>query len=397
MNASESRDAPRPKILCVDDEPNVLAALGLHLRRKYEVRTARSGADGLAVLRNEPDVAVLISDMRMPAMNGVAFLAQACDVAPDAVRVLLTGHADLDSAVSAVNEGRVFRFLTKPCVPTALLGAVDAAERQHRLVTAERELLESTVRGCIEALTDALSLTNPASFGRASRLRRLVSAIAARVALAPVWPVEVAAMLSQLGCIVLPPDTAERLYHGKALREAEQRMVERVPAVTERLLAHIPRIESVRGILACYERLRVSDDDASFDGVDLAVQEAARILRLASDFDELESRGVAGCEAIAALSLSPARYGAAPLAALVELAGAERSVITVFEVAVEDLAAGMEFAEDVRTVGGTLLVARGFQLTPALVERLQNLPEGSVHEPLLVRGPPKTDGSLPED
>lgn len=397
MTTSEPREGMRTKVLCVDDEPNVLAALTLHLRRKYEVRTAQSGADGLAVLRAEPDVTVVVSDMRMPVMDGVAFLAQACVVAPDAVRVLLTGHADFASAIQAVNEGHVFRFLTKPCVPTALLGAIDAAEKQHGLVTAERVLLEKTVRGCVEALTDALSLTNPASFGRASRLRRLAASIATKVELGPSWPLEVAAMLSQLGYIILPPDTAERLYHGKALREHEQRMVERVPEVTERLLAHIPRLETVRAILAFHERLRSSDDAATLDDADPSVDEPARILTLASDFDALESRGVTGCEAIAALSLSPARYGAAPLAALVELAGAERSVLAVLEVPLKDLAAGMEFAEDVRTVGGTLLVARGFQLTPALVERLQNLPEGSVHEPLLVRAPPKDESSLADD
>src|SRR4051812_43176501 len=98
------------KVLCVDDEPEILEGLSLHLRRRYDVLTATSGAAGLELLRADQSVAVVVSDMQMPSMNGAAFLMQARGIVPDAVRLLLTGHANLDSAIAAVNDGQIFRF-----------------------------------------------------------------------------------------------------------------------------------------------------------------------------------------------------------------------------------------------------------------------------------------------
>src|SRR5262245_27108832 len=101
----------RPKILCVDDEPNVLEGLSMHLRRGHEVLTATSGRAGLDLLRDNPSIAVVISDMRMPQMDGATFLATARHIAPNAVRMLLTGQTEMESAISAVNDGQIFRFL----------------------------------------------------------------------------------------------------------------------------------------------------------------------------------------------------------------------------------------------------------------------------------------------
>ena len=103
-----------PKILCVDDEPAVLEGLKMNLRRRFDVLTATSGAAALEVLEREEGIAVLMSDMRMPSMDGATLLAKARERWPFVVRLLLTGQADMNSAISAVNEGQIFRFLTKP-------------------------------------------------------------------------------------------------------------------------------------------------------------------------------------------------------------------------------------------------------------------------------------------
>ena len=172
-----------PKILCVDDEPNVLEGLLLHLRRKFEVETAISGAAGLEILQRSDAIAVVMSDMYMPEMNGAEFLSRARQIVPDAARILLTGRADIDSAIAAVNNGQIFRFLTKPCPPLVLLTAIEAGVQQHRLVTAERELLEHTLHGCIKALADVLAVTRDQSGMREEvtlfMLVRLEAAIAA--------------------------------------------------------------------------------------------------------------------------------------------------------------------------------------------------------------------------
>src|SRR5262249_28179570 len=157
MEKKETAKEARPGVLCVDDEPQVLEGLELHLRSRYRVTTATSGKQALEILASGKPFAVVISDMRMPEMDGATFLGLVRQGAPDSWRVLLTGHSDLDSAVAAVNEGQIFRFLLKPCPPATLLKAVQASEEQHRLVTAERVLLEDTLQGSIRVLADILA------------------------------------------------------------------------------------------------------------------------------------------------------------------------------------------------------------------------------------------------
>ena len=210
------RDAPR--VLCVDDDPHVLEGLRDGLGRSFEVHTAESGADALALLEQDPDgYAVIISDMRMPVMSGSAFLGQARRISPNAVRMLLTGYSDVDAAIRAVNDGQLFRFLTKPCPPDELLRACAAALGQHRVLVAEHVLLAQTLRGAIKALTDVLALTNPAAFGRGTRLKTGVGLLAQQIGMTDAWEVEIGALLLQLGAVTLPDATAEKLYSGAAL------------------------------------------------------------------------------------------------------------------------------------------------------------------------------------
>jgi response regulator RpfG family c-di-GMP phosphodiesterase len=375
---------PRPKILCVDDERLVREGLTLHLRRRYEVATAESGAEALLALRRDPGVAVIVSDMRMPAMDGAAFLAESRTVAPDAVRLLLTGMTDTESAVKAVNEGQIFRFLTKPCPPATLMLAVEAAVEQHRLVTAERVLLEQTLHGAIRALTDVLALSNPISFGRATRIKDLVSSLADKLALTPRWQLEVAAMLSQLWTITLPPDTIEKLHFGQNLTPEEHKMVERAPIVTDQLVRNIPRLERVAEILAAESHHRARRDLVEGNPGLARIDLEAQVLRAAVDFDALDTQGSPASVSVETMRGRATRYGPAVLDALGELRGGQGPRAGIREIYLSVLCAGMVFVDDVKSRTGTLLVARGFEVTPSFLERVRNLPPGTVKEPLRV-------------
>lgn len=132
----------RPRVLCVDDEPQVLAALRDTLRRQYDITTETSPRAALDRLVQDEPFAVLISDYYMPGINGAELLRRARGLAPNVVRVLMTGHASLEAAISAVNEGNIFRFLTKPCPPATLVAAIEDSIEQARLLTADRQLVE---------------------------------------------------------------------------------------------------------------------------------------------------------------------------------------------------------------------------------------------------------------
>ena len=163
------------KILCVDDEESILRAFQLHLRKDFELHIANSGEEGLQVFDTEGGFAVVLSDMRMPGIDGAAMLAAIKERNPDVVTMLLTGHTDFESAISAVNEGNVFRMLSKPCAPEVLIQSLKAGLRQYELIEGEKILLEQTLKGAVDALSQALATAKPLFFGRAQRVRRLAA------------------------------------------------------------------------------------------------------------------------------------------------------------------------------------------------------------------------------
>jgi response regulator RpfG family c-di-GMP phosphodiesterase len=363
----------------------VLVALSLQLRKHFDVATAEGGEAGLEVLRRNGPTAVVVSDMRMPGMDGAAFLSRVREISPDTVRILLTGIADFDVAVSAVNQGQVFRFLSKPCPSDIFVGTLNAAADQHRLITAERVLLEQTLHGSIKTLSDVLALAHPTAFGRATRIKQHVSEMAARLGVTERWQIEVAAMLSQIGCITLPPHTVEKLYHGEPLSDAEQAMADRLPAVAEQLLANIPRLEQVREILHF--------QDGRFDGGNsgkegrrgTALPLGSRLLKLILDFDVLEAQGAPAPVALDTLRSRHGWYDVTLVEAFAELRGNAGLVSEVYEMKVAALRTGMTFAEDVRTRSGGLLVARGQEVTESLLERIRNFSSSlGVKEPIHV-------------
>jgi len=368
-----------PRILCVDDEPHVLEGLRDSLRRSFDVRVAEGGKQALALLRaDRHGYAVVISDMRMPGMSGDEFLREAKRVAPRAVRMLLTGHSDAASAARAVNEGQVFRYLTKPCGRDDLERACAAAVWQHNVLAAERTLLEKTLRGSIQALTDVLALASPAAFGRGGRIKRLIAELADETGWDDAWEVEVAAMLAHVGAVTLPDATAEKLNGGGRLSPDEQQMVDRVPAVTERILANIPRLDGVQQILAEYGR----PYDSSEGGHALPI--GARMLRIALDFDDLQSRGLTVAAALDALAARAGVYDPELLGAFARVVSASGRTRPILELSVRDLRAGMTLVEDARATAGQLLSSRGHIVTEELLERLRNFPPDHVREPIRV-------------
>jgi response regulator RpfG family c-di-GMP phosphodiesterase len=317
-------------------------------------------------------------------MDGAEFLSRARKLLPNTVRLLLTGQADMTSAIAAVNEGQIFRFLTKPCPPASVLAAVDAAAEQNRLVTAEKVLLEQTLHGSIKALTDILSLTNPVAFGRATRIKELVSDLADKLEVGERWQVEVAAMLSQLGSITLPAETIEKVYYNQPLTVDEQKMVTRAPAVTEQLVRNIPRLEQVAEILAAHAKPRRGGDALAGDPKKQYIDLLAQLLRAAVDFDTLDTQGSSGALALDTMRGRKDRYEPRVLDALATLRGADGPRAGVREVLLSVLCVGMVFVDDVKTNTGTLLVARGFEVTQGFLERARNFKAGTVKEPLRV-------------
>lgn len=357
---------PRDRILLVDDEQAVLDALCRQHRKRYTLIPACGAAAGLKAIAEQGPFAVVVTDYHMPWMNGIQFLAKVVDFAPHTVRIMLTGQADLRTAIDAVNRGHIFRFLTKPCEPEIFQAGLDAALEQYQLQQAERLLLEQTVRGSIEVLAEVLALANPSAFGRAIRVRSYVQHIAATLELPDAWQYETAALLSQIGCVAIPNDIFDRILSDGSLPPEQAAMLEHHPGVARDLIRKIPRLQTVAEIVAHQDA-----ESPPCEQLGRAVVIGARILSAALDFEELISLGAAPEQALGALRSEGRKYDRRVLDALAS-AGAFTDRAHVQFVPIAQLQVGMTLEDEVRNSKGTLLITRGHEVSEGSLQRLRN-------------------------
>ncbi len=340
------------------------------------------GVKRVEAVRARGPFAVIVSDLRMPKMDGIQFLARVRETAPDSVRMMLTGNADLQTAIEAVNEGNIFRFLTKPCESHLLIKAVADGIRQHQLVVSERELLQKTLRGSLKVLSEILQLINPEAFGRASRITHYAKEVGKIMRVSDLWQLETAAALSQIGCVILPEKALKKLYQGRGLTGEEKQLFEMHPFIASDLLMHIPRMQGVAEIITYQEKY--------FDGSGIPqdslrgkeIPLPGRILKVVLDFDTQQAGGATKSEAVERMSATRGPLRPRSLSALEAVVGYESGYLER-NVEAEELEDGMILAEDVRIIDGRLLVARGYQVNRTLRERLKNFSrKPGIREPI---------------
>ncbi len=373
-------------ILLVDDDPNILQGYSRQFRKKFRITTAPGGKEGLEAIHNDGPFAVIVSDMRMPNMDGAHFLTTVRQISPDSIRMMLTGNADQKTAMQAVNDGHIFRFLTKPCSPETFTKALEAGLEQYRLITAERELLSKTLSGSVSVLTEILSLVNPTAFGHAASIRRLVGKICQEVHVDNTWEIEIAAMLSQVGCVTLPESTLAKYSAGASLSGSELRTYQDHPRVGHDLIAKIPRLQGVAKIIAsqqkCFDGSGMPNDGLREDQIPLG----SRVLKLVIDVVQLVSAGKPYEEVF---SIIREREGVYDPSLVIALADALDTEWAIKSVEIKDLEDDMVLDEHVMTKLGDILVACGGEVTSSLRERLKQFSTSitGVQEPIRVRCP----------
>lgn len=204
-----------PVILFVDDEPGVLAAARrIFYDQPVSVVTAGSGEEALGILQNHP-VAVIVSDNMMPGMSGIQFLERARDLVPDTIRVLLTGYADVQAAIDAINRGGVYRFLTKPWNNEQLLRTVMDGVHEHDVVAA----LKNADEAKLLSLAQAVELKDSYTHGHCENVARysLLIAAAARLAGKQLRDIKYASWLHDCGKIGVPEEILN--YPGRLTEE----------------------------------------------------------------------------------------------------------------------------------------------------------------------------------
>lgn len=359
------------KILLVDDEQSVLDGFQRQLRRKYQMETAISGRDGLQKIASCGPFAVVVSDMRMPSMDGIAFLMEVRKAAPESVRIMLTGNADQQTAVDAINRGAIFRFLTKPCSHENLTGAIDAGIEQYRLITAEKELLEKTLKGSINVLVDILSLANPIAFSQSMRLRKYAAQISNKLHLYRPWQYEIAAMLSSVGLINVPTETIEKYMSGVELSSDEREMVDAVPQISGMLLANIPRLSVVASMITQRDMTYVMPLDFTSREPNEAIRIGAKLLKIITQFDTLLHQKHSPAEAIKIMARQDTPYDNTILDVLAAVELPYIGQVARY-MKISELQKGMIIDADIFNTQGVLVVPKGYEINETTAERLKN-------------------------
>jgi response regulator RpfG family c-di-GMP phosphodiesterase len=381
------------KILFVDDDANLLASCERNLRRRYQVETAAGGRLGLEKIANRGPYAVVVSDMQMPGMNGIQFLSTVKERAADTVRIMLTGNADVEVATGVVNEGNIFRFLTKPVPPEVLTKALDDALAQHRLIIAEKELLNKTLAGSIKLLTEILSLVDTSSFGRTQALRNLVAEATAKLGLSNAWEIHLAVMLAPIGYVTVPAETMLKSRAGEKLSKVEDQMIARLPYAAAKLLANIPRLEGVAKIVhyqqKCFDGSGFPADSVSGE----AIPAGSRLLKIFCDMLELQKTGLSRVDALDEMKNRRGSYDPQLLSLVRDLSGSgatapAKSGTQSVAVNVHDLRPGMVLYSNVLTKDGVLIITAGHEINEMTIEKIQNFESISgICEPIFVINP----------
>ena len=358
------------KILFVDDDSNILQGYKRVLRKDFDIRIALGGEEAVDAITNEGGFAVIISDKRMPGMDGVEFLALAKEIAPESVRVMLTGDAGQQTAMDAVNEGMIFRFLTKPCSVEEIAKTLDAAIEQHLLIMAEKHLLEETLSQSLEVLVDVLALVNPAAFSRSTRVKRLAREVAGRLGIKNLWEIEVAAMLSQIGCVTVPETIFRKIANCVPLSAKELALYYRHPQIGYELVARIPRMKMVAEIIA-HQNFRLSDyESEKIQLLGSVTVKCAQILKVVLDFDKLLHLGNSPHEAYREIALHKDWYDSAILTTVEELLNEKVAEYAAEKVCIEDLKLGMLLDEDIWVSDGTEIIKQGQEVNLFLMAQL---------------------------
>jgi response regulator RpfG family c-di-GMP phosphodiesterase len=420
-------------VLFVDDEQEVLSTLEEVLERElYTIRTATSPAAALRCFEDGP-IAVVVSDQRMPGLSGTEFLAEVRRRSPDTIRIILTGHADVEAALAAINEGEVFRFITKPwddgdlkrTLREALLHYALVEENQalqaltqaqnaelrglnagleQRVAARTQDLeakteevtrlyaaLDESFQRTVRVFLGLIELNNPHLGGHSKRVGAACRALAAEFRLQPeeAKALELAGYLHDIGLLGIPQRLVREPF--AALSPEEVRLVRQHPGLGQALLQPIPHLQAA-GILIRHHHERF-DGQGFPDGLDGEfIPFEGRILTVVDTYDELTHRGLASPVVLARAAQDHLKREAGAIydpvvveAFLAWLARTRRPGWREVAVLVADLRPGGVLARNVFTRSGRLVMARDTALQASFVERLRNFMHvDPVVEPLYV-------------
>jgi CheY-like chemotaxis protein len=356
------------RVLFVDDDVSLLKSIERNLCFDYDLSIAESGQLALDLISGKEPFSVVITDMRMPGMDGIRFINEARKISPDSIYLMLTGNQDVDTSIKAVNQGQVFRFLTKPCETADIKMGIDAAHRQYELVHAEKELLHKTFVGAVSLMTDVVETLHPDTMQHSQRVDGVMRACEEALGFKGNWEFRLAAKLSLVGLALLPCDEQVRFQHLGPNEPESKLLLEKMALTSSRLIARIPRLERVSEILRKQAAVNPSafQEPYAEDSADLG----ATLLTIAVHWSNLINHGLRTEEALVELRQAVPGLPQIIEDALLEMEADARDRQPV-ELPLADLAEGMVLYDNVVSEDGALLLRSGRRLTHSVIEKMK--------------------------
>ncbi len=282
----------KPKVLFVDDEVKALTSYRRILENEFDLELESNPEQAFERVKEGERFQVVVSDLRMPKMDGLELFRKIREIAPDTVRILLTGYASFESAVSAVNQGNVFRFLSKPCSKEDLAKALRDGVEQFALIKSQRELhtlvrLQKLMDGVVIGLSTLVEKRDPYTAGHQRRVAQLACAIAARMGFGDeqLEALRVAALLHDIGKVYVPSDF---LNKPGRLNKEEFAVIKLHPEVGADILKYVDSDWPISEVvLQHHERLDGSGYPSGLQGEDVILE--ARIICVADVVDAMSS------------------------------------------------------------------------------------------------------------
>ncbi len=365
MGVSESEQAKKRSILIVDDTPENIDVLVAVLGETYAIKAATNGERALkiATSKHRPDLILL--DIMMPEMDGyeVCRRLKGNRLTQEIPVIFVTAMSGNEDEAKGFEMGAI-DYITKPVSPPIVQARVRNILELQASKQSVKVALDQTLTGSVELMADLLSMTNPTAFGHSRELRRQMRSLCERMGHKPTWAFDVAAMLSQIGCLSLPEELLERIYRGETVSEEEQSLYDNHPEMAKRLLERIPNLRTSAHIIGLLHK--DLNDPEVIEGVPKHIKLGASILQNACDMLELEQRR----------KYTPPPGAAAAPAGTQAARPSEPPLMQ--ELLVDEIRIGMRIEDNILTIKGTPLVKPGTEVTRAIHERLRAFSESGM-------------------
>jgi response regulator RpfG family c-di-GMP phosphodiesterase len=378
----------KQRILVVDDEPVNISVLTEILKNDYECTGVTDPSKVLALAMTAPLPDLILLDIIMPELDGFAICRQL--KATPSVReipvIFVTAKDDARDEALGFEAGAA-DYITKPVSPAIVAARVHLHLSLHAQTVELRDLLSNTLMGSIRVLTDVLLFADPQSFAQAPRLKRYARGIAGFLKVPEAMQIELAAMLSHIGCVTVSPRHSEQQSSDQSLPEASRPALHAHPSHGQKLLINIPRLEMVAKMVGLQQaplpKPDLPADLLAWDPIMLGGQ----ILKVVINFDQLVMGGQLPKAALLQMGRRVGEYAPGIVAAL-KAVYEQEGAITSRKVHLADMRPGMILLEDVESVTGEKLLKRNSELSQNMIVILQtHAQHSSLKEPVEVLDP----------